>query len=45
MRVASGQTLTIRTGWATSCAEVGVTSTNGWDTNLDILLLDSAAAP
>ncbi len=40
-----GQTLTILTGWTAPCAEVGVTSTNGWDTNLDNLLLDTASAP
>ena len=39
--LAAGETLTIATGFAGTCSSVTVASTNGWDTNLDNLLVAS----
>ncbi|MGH2355183.1 MAG: hypothetical protein ACRDJN_26530 [Chloroflexota bacterium] len=41
--LAPAQVAVIDTGWTAPCAEVLFASTNGWDTNFDNLLLDSAA--
>jgi glucose/arabinose dehydrogenase len=40
--VAAGQLVTILTGWTGDCATVTVSSSNGWDTNFDDLVHDSA---
>jgi CSLREA domain-containing protein len=40
--LAPRQTLTIETTWTESCATVYVSSSNGWDTNFDNLLLEGA---
>ena len=37
--VAPGQVATLRTGWTAPCSPVTIVSTNGWDTNLDNLVL------
>jgi plastocyanin len=39
--LAAGALATVETGWAGGCAAVTVLSSNGWDTNLDDLVLDS----
>ncbi|MEX1254779.1 MAG: S8 family serine peptidase [Dehalococcoidia bacterium] len=38
--VASGQVVTITTGWVGTCASVTILSTNGWDTNFDNIVHD-----
>ena len=38
--LAAGQVMTILTGWTKACTTVTVTSTNGWDTNFDNLVLN-----
>jgi hypothetical protein len=38
--LAAGQTATVTTGWTGACGTVTVTSSNGWDTNFDNLVLD-----
>ena len=37
--LAAGQLQTLVTGWQAPCATVTVTSSNGWDTNFDNLIL------
>ncbi len=39
--VPAGEVATIATGWTAPCATVTVTSSNGWDTNFDDLVLTS----
>lgn len=41
MSLAAGQLATITTGWNGTCTTVTVTSTNGWDTNFDDLVIDA----
>ncbi|MGH2350967.1 MAG: malectin domain-containing carbohydrate-binding protein, partial [Chloroflexota bacterium] len=43
--LAGGQVATISTGWTGTCTTVTLSSTNGWDTNFDNLVLSGAAAP
>jgi len=38
--VAAGQVLSIVTGWSAGCSSLGVSSSNGWDTNFDDLVID-----
>jgi phosphodiesterase/alkaline phosphatase D-like protein len=40
--VSSGQLATILTGWTDTCSPVTLGSTNGWDTNFDDLIIDTA---
>jgi len=42
--LAADTRLTIQTGWTQSCSTITVSSTNGWDTNLDSLVLASNGA-
>jgi hypothetical protein len=37
--VKSGQVATVETGWTETCGDVTFTSSNGWDTNFDDLVL------
>jgi hypothetical protein len=37
--LAVGQVATILTGWTAACSTVTISSTNGWDTNFDNLVL------
>jgi hypothetical protein len=37
--VAPGQLMTIQTGWTGTCANVTLSSSNGWDTNFDNLVV------
>ncbi len=37
--VAAGQLMTLSTGWTGTCTSVTVSSTNGWDTNFDNLVI------
>jgi hypothetical protein len=39
--VPAGQTTTLRTNWSGTCASVTVSSTNGWNTNFDNLVIAS----
>ena len=39
MTLAVGQLSTIITGWGGTCPNVTISSTNGWDTNFDNLVL------
>ncbi|HEY3057907.1 MAG TPA: malectin domain-containing carbohydrate-binding protein [Chloroflexota bacterium] len=39
--LAARQTITITSGWAAACARVTLSSSNGWNTNFDSLVLDS----
>jgi hypothetical protein len=41
--IAPGRQATLATGWEAPCAAVTVTSSNGWDTNFDNLVLAPAA--
>jgi hypothetical protein len=41
--LAAGQAATIETGWIGTCTSVTVSSSNGWDTNFDNLVLDGTA--
>jgi hypothetical protein len=41
--VAAGQVATLNTGWTGTCSSVTLTSTNGWDTNFDNLVLDAGS--
>jgi hypothetical protein len=45
MGLASGEIATISTGWPGTCSTVTITSTNGWDTNFDNLVLANGAPP
>jgi hypothetical protein len=36
---------TIRTGWAGTCSSVTLSSSNGWESNFDNIVVDRAAAP
>lgn len=38
--IPAGQTATIATGWTGTCSVVTVTSSNGWDTNFDDLVIE-----
>ncbi|MGH2353907.1 MAG: hypothetical protein ACRDJN_20060, partial [Chloroflexota bacterium] len=42
--VAAGQAVTIATGWTGTCGTVTLSSSNGWDTNFDDLVVDGGAA-
>jgi hypothetical protein len=42
--VPAGQVVAIATGWTANCTSVTVTSSNGWGTNFDDLVLASGAA-
>ncbi len=44
MNVASGQLVTIQSGWSATCGQVTVSSTNGWDTNFDNLVYAGSLA-
>ncbi|MGH2367618.1 MAG: DUF4082 domain-containing protein, partial [Chloroflexota bacterium] len=39
--VAAGQLATISTGWTGTCSTVTISSSNGWDTNFDNLVLSA----
>jgi hypothetical protein len=39
--VAAGQTATIDTGWTGTCSPVTISSSNGWNTNYDNLVIDN----
>jgi thermitase len=39
----SGRLVTVQTNWSAPCSPVTIASTNGWDTNLDNLVLVSAS--
>jgi hypothetical protein len=39
--LAAGQLATIDTNWTATCTTVTVGSTNGWDTNLDNMVIDT----
>lgn len=43
--VAPDELTTITTNWTASCTSVTITSSNGWDTNFDNLVLTSGAPP
>jgi len=43
--VGAGQVRAIDTGWTAGCASVIVTSSNGWDTNFDSLVITGGSAP
>ena len=36
----AGQTATLTTGWSAPCSSVSVSSSNGWETNFDDLVID-----
>ncbi|HEX2514464.1 MAG TPA: CARDB domain-containing protein, partial [Chloroflexota bacterium] len=38
--VGAGQTATLSTGWKTPCTSVSFSSSNGWETNFDDLVID-----
>jgi len=42
--VATQQLLTVNTGWTSACSPVTFSSSNGWDTNFDSLVLDTGQA-
>jgi len=39
MTVPAGQVVTLHTGWSSPCSTVTITSSNGWNTNFDNLVL------
>jgi glucose/arabinose dehydrogenase len=39
--IANGQKMTVATGWTAACANVTMSSTNGWYTNIDNVVLDT----
>jgi hypothetical protein len=41
----AGQLATISTNWTGTCTSVTITSTNGWDTNFDNIVLQGPAPP
>jgi thermitase len=42
--VNSGRTTTIATGWTSPCSPISVGSTNGWDTNIDNVVVSSGGS-
>jgi hypothetical protein len=41
--LAAGQTGTLRTNWSGTCPNVAISSSNGWDTNFDNLVITSTS--